>query len=192
MRAERGSRAAPSRADRSQADDRARGSAQGRIARPASNSFCAQTRSAWRRQRQRQPRSSASVDGDHVLGDRDGAVAAEFVITIGEATISGNSMAPTPAAGLWIQRSRGAAARCAGVIREPKRRRRRNRSQRSSSESARTNVCSGNSRRSRSTCASGMHQAELAVDGDEDVHFVFFTRRMSPITIALSTALTMS
>jgi len=31
-----------------------------------------------------------------------------------------------------------------------------------------------------------------AEDRDENLHFVFFTRRMSPMTIALSTALTMS
>ena len=33
---------------------------------------------------------------------------------------------------------------------------------------------------------------KVTVDGDQDVHFVFFTRRMSPMIMALSTALTMS
>src|SRR5262249_37604666 len=33
---------------------------------------------------------------------------------------------------------------------------------------------------------------ELAVERDEDLHFVFFTRRIAPITIVLSIAFTMS
>ena len=51
-------------------------------------------------ERQRQPRNSASVTARTCSAMVSADMPREFVITTGLATISGNSMPPTPAAGL--------------------------------------------------------------------------------------------
>ena len=63
-------------------------------------------------ERERQAAEQRKDEREHVLGDGLGRERrGELVMMTGLATISGYSMLPTPAAGLWIQRRRRAACK---------------------------------------------------------------------------------
>ena len=116
VRAEARRQAGRLRSDRAEPDDQHPLAAQGVIGPAEYISCCAQLRSLWRRQASGRLRSSARVTAMVCSAMVTALVPRELVITMSLAIISGNSMLPTPAAGLWIQRRRRAAASCAAVI----------------------------------------------------------------------------
>ncbi len=120
---------------------------------------CAHRRACCRATSIGRPRNIASVTAMTCSAIVVAPSPREFVRTTGEATSSGNSIPPTPAAGLWSQRSRRAAANCAGLSVDARTTSASAISPGTSSARVAWAIeCSGKSARSRSTCSSGRFQ----------------------------------